>query len=425
MRALCLGVWLAVYAAAACGADDGTPPGAQAPAAAGTPAPAAVGGRSGSGASGRGALEPAAGSVIGDFRWNLPQGFPLPVVPASNPMSTAKVALGRRLFYDKRLSGNETQSCASCHEQSLAFSDGRATGLGSTGQAHPRGPMSLVNVAYSVSLTWANPLFAFGVMDEPLERQSELPMYGDAPVELGLKSQSQIEERLRDVPEYQPWFAEAFPDQGEPITAQNISRAIAAFERTIISGRSPFDRYRNYGDDGAISESAKRGYELFNGEELECFHCHEGFNMSDHVHWQGKPSVEMHYHNTGLYNIDGKGAYPEPNTGVYNVTMDPKDMGAFKAPTLRNIALTAPYMHDGSIATLSDVLDHYAAGGRTIRNGPNAGAGKNNPLKDKLLRGFKISEDQRADVLAFLESLTDDELIHDPALSDPWSDDGN
>ena len=419
--------WLLVLGiAAACGGDDAEPAPSKPAADAGAPEPAADGGMQTPGVSseaGRGALVPPEGSVIGDFRWNLPPGFPLPVVPAGNPMSTAKVALGRRLFYDKRLSGNHTQSCATCHQQSLAFTDGRATGLGSTGEAHPRGPMSLVNIAYSASLTWANPLFAVGVLPEPLERQSELPMYGDAPVELGLKSQTQIEERLRGVAEYQPWFKDAFPDVAKPITAQNISRAIAAFQRTIISGRSPFDRYRTDGDESAISESAKRGYELFNSEELECFHCHEGFNMSDHVHWQGKPGLEMHYHNTGLYNVDGKGAYPEPNTGVYNVTMEPKDMGAFKAPTLRNIALTAPYMHDGTVETLSDVLDHYAAGGRTIRSGPNAGAGKNNPLRDKLLRGFKITEEQRADLIEFLKSLTDEELLKDPMLSDPWAED--
>ena len=382
--------------------------------------PAADGGGVAADGGASDALVPPEGSVIGDFRWNLPAGFPLPVVPRDNPMSVPKVALGRRLFYDTRLSGNGTQSCASCHQQRLAFTDGRATGLGSTGEAHPRGPMSIVNVAYSTSLTWGNPLFAIGTLPEPLERQSLMPLFGDAPVELGLSDQTQIEERLRAIEEYQTWFTEAFPDEAEPITTQNLTRALAAFERTLISGRSPFDRYRTQRDESALSESAKRGYELFNSEELECFHCHEGFNMSDHVHWEGKPTVEAHYHNTGLYNVDGKGAYPAPNTGVYDVTMDPKDMGMFKAPSLRNIAVTAPYMHDGSVATLSEVLDHYAAGGRTIKSGPNAGAGKNNPMKDKLLRGFKLSDEQRADVIAFLESLTDETFLTDPELSDPW-----
>jgi cytochrome c peroxidase len=130
----------------------------------------------------------------------------------------------------------------------------------------------------------------------------------------------------------------------------------------------------------------------------------------------------MPYHNTGLYNVDGKGAYPEPNTGVYSVTLDPEDMGKFKAPTLRNIAVTAPYMHDGSIATLSEVLDHYAAGGRTIAAGPNKGVGSKNPLKDPLVQGFELSKQQRADVIAFLESLTDEAFLTDPAFADPFAD---
>ncbi|MET0391346.1 MAG: MbnH family di-heme enzyme [Polyangiales bacterium] len=366
--------------------------------------------------------EPTDGSTVGDFRWNLPPGFPVPVIPENNPMSPEKVELGRRLFYDKRLSDNETQSCASCHVQSQAFTDGRATGLGSTGEAHPRGAMALVNLAYSTSLTWANPLFAMGVMDEPLERQSELPMYGDAPIELGLKSQTQIETRLQEAAEYREWFSAAFPEQDEPITAQNVARSLAAFERVLISGHSPYDRFAYEGDESALNDSAQRGYELFFGERLECFHCHAGFNFSDHVHYKGKPEIQKPYHNTGLYNIDGKGAYPAPNTGTFDVTQEPEQMGAFKAPTLRNIAVTAPYMHDGSIATLSEVLDHYSAGGRTIAKGEkNAGVGRNNPLKDPLVRGFTLTEQERADVIAFLESLTDEEFLKNPAFSDPWT----
>jgi len=128
----------------------------------------------------------------------------------------------------------------------------------------------------------------------------------------------------------------------------------------------------------------------------------------------------VHDHNTGLYNLGGKGAYPASNTGVFQVTGEARDMGAFKAPSLRNIALTAPYMHDGSIASLSEVLDHYAAGGRTIAHGPNQGVGKDNRFKDKLVRGFALTAQERRDVLAFLESLTDEEFLTDPAFGDPW-----
>jgi cytochrome c peroxidase len=354
-------------------------------------------------------------SVASGFTWALPPGFPRPIIPDDNPMTDAKVELGRRLFYDKQLSGNRTQSCATCHQQAKAFTDGRAVGLGSTGEMHSRGPMSLANAAYASSLTWGNPLM------RALERQATVPEFGDSPFELALPSQGELESRLRADAKYRDMFADAFPDAADPITAHDANLAIASFERVLISGRSPFDRWLNEGDAKAISDSAKRGYELFNSEQLECFHCHGGFAFTDHVAWEGEPLAEAPYHNTGLYNVDGKGAYPEPNTGVYSVTLDPNDMGKFKAPTLRNIAMTAPYMHDGSIATLSEVLDHYAAGGRTITSGSNKGIGSKNPLKDPLVQGFSLSDQQRADLIAFLESLTDQAFLSDPAFADPFT----
>jgi len=344
------------------------------------------------------------------FAWNLPSGFPEPVVPNSNPMTDAKVELGRRLFYDKRLSGNETQSCGSCHKQALAFSDGRATALGSTGELHPRGSMSLVNLAYAASLTWANPLFAIGVLPEPLARQTQLPLYGDAPIELGLKAQSQPVLRLREIALYRELFAAAFPEDPEPVNASNIGAALAAFERVLISGDSPYDRFLR-GDPAALSGAQQRGEALFKSERLRCAQCHSGFNLSEHVHWRGKEEIALRYRNTGLYNIDGEGGYPAPNTGAFDVTMEPSDMGKFKVPTLRNVALTAPYMHDGSIASLSEVIDHYAAGGR---------AGRDNPLKDPLVSGFELTREEREDVIAFLEGLTDQAFITNPAFADPW-----
>jgi cytochrome c peroxidase len=323
------------------------------------------------------------------------------------------------LFYDVRLSDNQTQSCASCHRQELAFSDGRGTGLGSTGELHLRGPMSLANLAYTPSLTWANPLLSMQADSDAMQRQVETPLYGTVPIELGMKSQVELEERLGAVPEYRTRFAETFAGEAEPLTGLNIARAIAAFERTLISGSSPYDRFER-GDASALGDSAQRGYELFFGERLECFHCHSAPFFTDHFHYAGKALIELKYHNTGLYNVDGQGAYPAGNTGVHTITGRPADMGMFKAPTLRNIAKTAPYMHDGSIATLSEVLDHYAAGGRTLREGPNVGVGSRNPRKDRLIRGFSLSEQERADVIAFLESLTDEAFLTDPAFSNPW-----
>lgn len=353
------------------------------------------------------AAAPPDGSVSADFVWELPPGFPRPFVPADNPMSPAKVELGRHLFYDKRMSDNETFACASCHKQELAFTDGRALGLGSTGENHPRGSMALGNVAYSLTLTWANPLMI------DLERQATVPIFGDDPIELGMKSVPEVEQRFRAIPRYQTLFAAAFPEDAEPITMSNLQRALACFERTLISGQSPYDRYVNLGDESALSAAAKRGMVFVTTNEdhrFECNHCHGGFDFADQTTWEGAPTTAPLYHQTGLYNIDGQGGYPAPNTGVFNTSLKPEDMGKFKAPSLRNIALTAPYMHDGSLATLSDVLDHYALGGRARV------AGKTDPL----LRPFALEPDEKADIIAFLESLTDDAFITDPRFADPF-----
>jgi len=377
--------------------------------------PPAAGSNGGSdangGEDGRGAA-PAAESA--PYEWQLPPGFPPPAIPEDDPMTVAKVELGRFLFYDQRLSDNGTYSCATCHEQALAFTDGKPQAVGSTGQVHPRGSMSLANVAYAATLTWGHPYLA------SLERQAQLPMFGDTPVELGLRSQAELEERLAGIPEYGARFAAAFPGDDAPISLGNAESAIASFERSLISGNAPFDRWLMTGDESAISDSAKRGFALFNTETFECYHCHGGFAFTDHVVFADEAFPQVLFHNTGLYNIDGRGGFPAPNTGVESVSEDPADMGRFKAPTLRNIAVTAPYMHDGSIATLSEVLDHYAAGGRTITDGPNAGIGSANPFKSNFVRGFRMTEEERADLLAFLESLTDREFLENPAHADPF-----
>ena len=345
----------------------------------------------------------------------LPEGYPKPKLPKDNPLNADKVELGRRLFYDTRLSGNQTQSCASCHDQAKAFTDGRANAIGSTEEKHPRSSMSIVNVAYYSTLTWANPLVS------ELENQALLPMFGENPVELGLAGMDQeLLSRLGAEPLYTDLFPKAFPEAEKAITLETITKAIASFQRSIVSYRSPYDRFTYEGDESALSASAKRGYDLFFSEKLECFHCHGTFNFSDSVTYEGKQLTEKMFHNTGLYNIGGTGAYPEDNTGVMAITGNPDDMGRFRAPSLRNIALTAPYMHDGSIATLDEVLDHYAAGGRTIESGPYAGVGSQNPGKSELINGFELTAEERADVLAFLESLTDEELTKDPRFSDPW-----
>lgn len=355
-------------------------------------------------------------SKLGPYEWHLPPGFPFPNVPADNPMTAEKVELGRYLFYDRRLSLNRTQSCATCHQQRFAFADTRARGLGSTGQLHPRGPMSLVNVAYAPVLTWGNPNV------RSLEQQALVPMFGDAPVELGLSGKEDVLlNRLKTDSRYVRMFKAAFPGDANPFTIGNVTKAIASFERTIMSGDSPYDVYQRGDDPNAISPSAKRGEALFFSERLECFHCHGGFNFTGALDYFGKGFTEIEFHNTGLYNLKGKHSYPAPNYGIYEFSGNEDDVGKFKAPTLRNIAVTAPYMHDGSVSTLEAAIDHYSAGGRTIKTGPNAGVGFNNPNKSEFIKSFELTPGDKADLLAFLRSLTDRSLLTNPQYSDPNS----
>lgn len=347
---------------------------------------------------------------------SLPNGFPAPVVPVQNPQSKVKIELGRRLFYDKRMSGNGTQSCASCHKQELGFTDGLAHSVGSTGQVHPRSAMGLTNVAYVSALTWANPLL------RTLEEQALGPMFGEHPVELGLAGREQeLLDRLASDARYPDLFARAFPDDARPISLANITKALASFERTILSGRSAYDRFLYGNEPSAMSDAAKRGMDLFYSERLECFHCHGGFNFSDATTSERSTFDETNYHVTGLYNIAGTGAYPTGNQGLYELTGKDRDRGRFRAPTLRNIAVTAPYMHDGSIATLEGVLDHYARGGRKVEDGPHAGDGALHPNKSLFVRPFALSMKERADVIEFLRALTDPSFLQNPALSDPFA----
>lgn len=349
------------------------------------------------------------------YNWHIPAAFPKPIVPADNPMNQAKVELGRHLFYEKRLSITGKFSCATCHIQAKAFTDGKTVGVGATGEKHPRNAMSLANIGYNSVLTWANPL------QNTLESQLLVPLFGEHPVEMGMvgKEQELLVMLQSDVP-YQKMFESAFGSQKKSINISNLAKAIACFERTLISLNSPYDRYRYGGKNNAISSSAKRGEDLFNSERLECFHCHGGLNFSDSIMHDRLAFKEIAFHNTGLYNIDGKGAYPPNNTGVYEITGEPSDMGKFKSPTLRNIALTAPYMHDGSMKTLEEVIGHYKAGGRTIKKGEFTGLGSKNPLKSNFVSGFKLTVQEQRDLLAFLRSLTDEEFINNPEFKDPY-----
>ena len=323
---------------------------------------------------GSAALEPSTPPVSA-YAWRLPAGFPEPCVPADNPMSDAKVELGRRLFYDARLSGNGAQSCASCHRPELAFTDGRPSAIGSTGERHPRGSQSLANVAYNASFTWVES------GRRSLEEQALGPMYGDHPVELGTKGhEEELAAALLADPGIVDLFTAAFP--GEPLDEAHVRRAIASFERTLLSGDSAYDRVVWRDERGAMSESARRGMGLFFSERLACSRCHAGFTFSGPVRYEGAAGEEPATHDTGLG-------------------------GRFRAPTLRNVAVTGPYMHDGRFETLDEVVDYYARGGSHAEG------------QSRLVAGFALSRAERCDLVAFLESLTDERFLNDTRFAAP------
>jgi cytochrome c peroxidase len=346
-------------------------------------------------------VAPAWGDEPG-WRWDLPPGFPAPLVPADNPMSAAKVALGRSLFFDTRLSVTGTYACASCHDPTRAFTDGRRQAVGATGELHPRGAMSLVNVAYNASFGWANPAL------RQLEEQAAVPMFGLHPIELGLAGREErVMQDLLARPDERAAFTRAFPEESVAFTLLHVRRALAAYERTLISARSPYDRYVFRDDREALGEAARRGMRLFFSERVGCAGCHPAPLFMSPAVYEGT-RAEPRFHNTGLYNLGGTGRYPEHDPGVFEHTRQPEDMGRFRVPTLRNVGKTAPYMHDGSIETLRDVVLHYAAGGRNRVAPGGEEPGPRSPLQSLELRGFELGQSDVDDLVAFLESLSDE-----------------
>ncbi|WP_434762503.1 MbnH family di-heme enzyme [Vibrio fortis] len=335
--------------------------------------------------------------------------LPQPKEPVDNPATEEKFQLGRHLFYDTKLSGNQTMSCESCHQQALAFSDGLAVPTGSTGEVLHRNSQTLTNIGYNASYTWANPIL------KEIEQQLVIPLFGEFPVEMGINDSNReaILERFRTDVDYLNRFNSAFPDDQDSVTFPNIIKALAVFNRALISKDSDFDK-------GTMSSSALRGQDLFNSEKMECFHCHNGFNFSDSTLHSDSVFVSRPFFNTGLYNLDAEGSYPIEDNGLFTVTQNPQDKGKFRPPTLRNIEFTAPYMHDGSIATLSEVLDFYANGGRNITSGEHQGDGRNNPNKSEFVKGFSLNQQEKQDMLAFLNALSDEVFISNPRYSNPF-----
>lgn len=307
--------------------------------------------------------------------FRVPPGFPAPEMPSDNALSAARVALGKRLFYDPVLSRDSSLSCGSCHKQQFAFADSLATSPGVDNRPGTRNSPSLANVAYQKRL-----LREGGV--PTLEMQVLVPIQEHNEFDFNIL---EIADRLKSKPEYVDLAWEAYQ---RPPDAFVITRAISAFERTLVSGNAPFDQWFFQGKKSAVTETTKRGYQLFTSERLGCGQCHGGFLFTD----QG-------FANNGLYE-------QYADSGRIRLTGLESDRAIFKVPSLRNIAVTAPYMHDGSLPTLDAVLDHYQTGGKA------------HPNKSPLLKPFSLSGQERNDLLSFLHSLTDESFLQNDAFNE-------
>lgn len=304
----------------------------------------------------------------------VPLGLPPLVIPADNPPTAETIALGRRLYYDPVLSRDNTISCASCHSPESGFTDRNSVSTGVGGKHGTRHSPTVINSAY-------NPLQFWDGRAPSLEEQAKGPMVN--PVEMAT-THAEVEQRLQADPKYVALFKQTWGT--DRITIDLVVKSVASFERTVLSGDSPFDRFYYGHDKTALSASAQRGLKLFmDPKKGDCATCHS-------IDKDSALLSDNKFHNLGIgADIEGK----LNDLGRFEQTKNDADTGAFKTPTLRNIAQRAPYMHDGSFPTLNDALSHYIGGGNQ------------NPHLDKKIHALDfLTFDERADILAFLDSLT-------------------
>lgn len=351
------------------------------------------------------------------FYFKLPVGISAAVwsyfIPKDNPLTAAKVELGRQLFFDKRLSANSSVSCATCHNPKFAFSDGQKTAVGIGGRRGARNTPTVLNAMFNSSMFWDG-------RADSLEAQARQPLVNTD--ELGNSSPEEVIERLAGIAEYREQFPKVF---GGSVTIDSLAKALAAYERTLVSGDSPFDRFLE-GDRNALSESAQRGFNLFR-TRARCAVCH---NLN-----QAFPFLtDGNYRNTGVaanfsgfsalaqraatLALDGSGMALETLThgpdaratldqrdgkaelGRFLVTGNALDIGAFRTPSLRNVELTAPYFHDGSATTLADVIRFYVRGGNERAS------------RDWELQPINLTDSEQQDVIEFLKALTSYDARH-------------
>ena len=302
----------------------------------------------------------------GEYEVELPLGLDVDFfhVPKDNPMSADVVDLGKTLFFDKRLSADDTISCATCHRPDYAYAEPERVSTGVGGKKGGRNAPAIINRAFGKRHFWDG-------RARSLEEQALGPVMN--PIEMGVADMGLLVGKLNAIDGYREWFQRLF---GTDVTAEGMARAIASFERTIVSGHSAFDIYYYEGEVEALTEAQKRGLKLFKGK-AKCTTCHAGFNLT-----------EDGFHNLGV-GWDGESV----DLGRYLVTGNMGDIGKFKTPTLRDVTRTAPYMHDGSIATLREVIDFYNDGGIY------------NPFLDREVSRLGLKVDEKEDLVEFLRSL--------------------
>jgi len=305
------------------------------------------------------------------YELNLPKGVPPPLIPADNELSQERVALGKMLFFDNILSSDKSISCASCHSQQNSFGDSRTLSLGVNNAIGDRNAMPLINLAWSNSFFWDGgvPTLELQVL-KPLTNHTEMNMDIEEAVN-----------RLKKNKTYSKLFMKAY---GSEPDASTMVKAIACFERTLISFDSKYDRWRRNNGSG-FEDSEIRGFYLFVGGKTHCTSCHSGINFTNNS-----------FQNNGLTELYA-------DEGRFKITNDQNDVGKFKVPTLRNIALTAPYMHDGSLKTLEEIVEHYNSGGKLHPNkSPHVHNNDSPPL----------TEVEKTDLINFLKTLTDESFVN-------------
>jgi cytochrome c peroxidase len=325
-------------------------------------------------------------------------GLPPLTIPTDNPQTAEKIKLGQLLFNDKRLSADGSVSCASCHRSDTAFTDGLPVSKGIKQQLGTRNAPTVINSAYYETQ------FLDG-RESSLEAQAKGPLVN--PVEHGLTHLGQVVDIVNQDAAYREQFQQVFNVQPDDITIEHIAKAIASFERTLVEGDSPFDRYYFDKDQSALSESAARGSRIFR-RKGNCMTCHE-------ISWNNALFTDNRFYNVGVgferlepvlteltsainqqqaVNISGLTDAQRSELGRFAVTRIPADLGRFKTPTLRNVAVTAPYMHDGSLKTLEEVVEHYDKGGIS------------NAYIDPKIFPLHLTAQEKTDLVAFLKSLT-------------------